>query len=634
MCGIAGIVRSGAAPPEPEVIERMCDAIIHRGPDSRGLHLDEEAGMGIQRLRIIDLETGDQPIYSEDRSVVVVLNGEIYNFRELRRSLERRGHRFATRSDTEVIVHLYEDRGVACVNDLDGMFAFALWDARERRLMLARDRMGEKPLFYAHLGRTLCFASELGALLECREVPRDVDPLALDAYFAFRYIPAPMSAFRAVKKLPAATRLVFEEGKLTLDRYWRADFSQKARGSDEELLHGLKERLRDAVQQRLVADVPVGAFLSGGIDSTAVVAEMADLSTRAVKTFSIGFDDPALDERSAARAVAQRFATDHEELVVRPSATEILPRLIRHYGEPFADATAIPTFYLSEMTRRHVTVALNGDGGDETFGGYQRYVINRHLARLGLLPHTVRSAAAGFGSRIPSNGHANSAANRLRRSLGSLGDSPVDRYRRYMTDFQGFDRRAMYTPAFAAAVSASAVPSVISRPWNQSGATDVVDLMLDVDQQTYLPDDLLFKADIATMAHSLEGRAPMLDHRFVEYAASLPVHLKVRGRSTKTGLRRLLEASVPSSIVNAPKRGFQPPLAGWLRAELRQLAYEVLADPIADNRGYFLPGRVRALLDDHVTGRADNGQAIWTLLVFELWHRTWIDRPASITGSI
>jgi asparagine synthase (glutamine-hydrolysing) len=621
MCGIVGIVRSDGPPPERHVIERMCRAIVHRGPDSRGTHLDDQAGLGIQRLAIIDVETGDQPIYNEDGSVVVVLNGEIYNFRELRRSLERRGHRFTTQSDTEAIVHLYEERGVNCVKELDGMFGLALWDARARRLLLARDRMGEKPLFYANLGGTLCFASELAALLECDEVPREVDPLALDAYFAYRYVPSPMCAFRAVRKLPAATRLVFEQGRLALDRYWRVDFSQKLSGSDEELLDGLREHLRDAVRQRLIADVPIGAFLSGGIDSTAVVATMAELSAGPVKTFSIGFDDPKLDERSAARAVADRFATNHEELLVRPAATDILPKLIRHYGEPFADATAIPTFYLSEMTRRHVTVALNGDGGDEIFGGYPRYVVNRYLAGLGRLPDWIRGAAVGIGDRITPKGQADSTANRVRRSLRSLGDSPPARYRRYMTDFQGLDRRAVYTPDFAAAVLKSDVSAVIERPWQASGAENIVDMMLDVDQQTYLPDDLLFKADIATMAYSLEGRAPMLDHRLVQYAASLPIHLKICGRRTKVGLRRLIEGSVPSAIVNAKKRGFQPPLAGWLRGDLRHMAYDVLLDPIARDRGLFSPGPVEQLLDDHVAGRADNAQAIWTLLMFELWHQ-------------
>jgi asparagine synthase (glutamine-hydrolysing) len=515
------------------------------------------------------------------------------------------------------------------VKDLDGMFAFALWDARARRLLLARDRMGEKPLFYARVGGGVCFASELAALLECRGVPRDVDPLALDAYFAFRYVPAPMCAFRTVRKLAAATRLVWEDGRLGLDRYWRADFSRKISGSDDELLEGLRERLRDAVRQRLIADVPVGAFLSGGIDSTAVVAMMAELSTGPVKTFSIGFEDPALDERSAAKIVAERFATDHTELVVRPTAIHILPRLIQHYGEPFADATAIPTFYLSEMTRRYVTVALNGDGGDETLGGYRRYVINRHLARLDAIPRPFRSAVVAASTRIPSNGRVESTANRLRRSLGSIADRPADRYLRYMTDFQGFDRGRVYSPEYADLVGNSTVPSVISTPWEQSGAADLIDVMLDVDEQTYLPDDLLFKADIATMAHSLEGRAPMLDHRFVGYAASLPVHLKVSGRQTKVALRRLLESSVPRTIVEAPKRGFRPPLSAWLRGELRDMAYDVLLDPVAQRRGYFVPDRVRQLLDEHVQLRADNGQAIWTLLMFELWHATWIDRTAS-----
>jgi asparagine synthase (glutamine-hydrolysing) len=408
-------------------------------------------------------------------------------------------------------------------------------------------------------------------------------------------------------------------------RYWHADFSRKLQGSDQELLEGLDERLHDAVRQRLIADVPLGAFLSGGLDSAAVVAVMAELSSGPVKTFSIGFDDPRLDERAPARLLAQRFGTDHQELVVQPSATEMIPRLIRHYGEPFADATAIPTFYLAEMARNSVTVALNGDGGDETLGGYRRYVINRQLARLGRTPASLRNALRSTAAWVPSSGRSDSTVSRLRRSLSSISDRPAERYTRYMTDFQGFDRRAFYTPEFAEVVAESAVPGIIAGPWSSSGATDVVDVMLDVDGQTYLPDDLLFKADVATMAHSLEARAPMLDHRFVEYAAALPTRLKVNGRQTKVALRRLLAGSVPQTIVEAPKRGFQPPLSGWLRGELRDMAYDVLLDPVARGRGYFVTGRLRRLLDDHSSGRGDHGQAIWTLLMFELWHRTWVD---------
>jgi asparagine synthase (glutamine-hydrolysing) len=626
MCGIVGYARPAGGTPSHEMLAAMCQALEHRGPDSRGIHTADGVGLGIQRLRIIDLATGDQPISNEDGTVTVVLNGEIYNYQELREALLARGHRFSTRSDTEVIVHLYEEHGVDCVRHLHGMFGFALWDTQRRRLLLARDRAGKKPLFYALRDGRLSFASELTALMQDESIPRDVDLEAADLYLAFRYIPSPHSIFKAVRKLPPAHTLVLDAEGCRIERYWQLDFGRRAEGSDEELQATLKEKFMTAVRRRMIADVPLGAFLSGGIDSSGVVAAMAAQSSQPVKTFSIGFDDPALDERELARLVARRFGTDHHELVVRPDAIEVIPKILRHYGEPFADATAVPTFYLARMAREHVTVALNGDGGDEAFAGYQRYAVALMAARAELVPRPLRRLAAGAASMVPPSGRINSTRSRIRRLGETLEMDAMERHLAYMTELQGLRRDALYTDEFREAIGTSPVRDVIERPWRGSSATDELHRMLDVDFQTYLADDLLAKVDIATMACSLEGRSPLLDHELLEYAASLPARLKIDRSEKKIALRRLLRGWVPDEVLDAPKRGFQPPLARWFRGDLSAFARDVLLDPQTHQRGYFRPEQLQRLLDEHVDGRADHSQGLWTLLLFELWHREHVDR--------
>jgi asparagine synthase (glutamine-hydrolysing) len=633
VCGIVGQVRRDGRAPSPEVLGSMCEALEHRGPDSRGVHAGEQAGLGIQRLRIIDLHTGDQPIYNEDRSVVVVLNGEIYNFQELRRGLEARGHRFATRSDTEVIVHLYEEEGPACVRSLHGMFGFALWDERERRLLVARDRLGKKPLYYAQRDGALSFASELNALMRDPEIPRDVDHRALDGFIAYRYVPAPLSAFRAVRKLPPAHTLVWQDGRIELERYWRLDYGAKRRvDSIEQVAEELREHIRRATRRRMIADVPLGAFLSGGTDSSAVVAAMAEASDRPVKTFSIGFESERFNELPRARIVAERFSTDHEEQVVKPDAVAMIPRIVRAYGEPFADSSAIPSFYLAEMTRRHVTVALNGDGGDESFAGYHRYIANSVLGRFDRLPGGARRVAARLASVVPSRGPIDSPLRRVERLGKGIGMDACERFAAYTTEFDGLDRAALYTDEYRALVEPSIVPGVIAEPWRASTADDLVDRMLDVDVSTYLPGDLLTKMDIASMAHSLEARSPLLDHEFMEYAASLPPELKLRGQERKVGLRAAFRGWVPDEILDGRKQGFELPVAEWFRTDLRGYARDVLLDRGTIDRGYFDRGYVEEILDRHASGAEDNSRGIWTLLMFELWHREFVDsaaRPAA-----
>lgn len=630
MCGIVGQARADGGRPDPELLARMCAALEHRGPDARGIHVHEGVGLGIQRLRVIDLLGGDQPIFNEDRSVAVVLNGEIYNYRELRAELQSRGHRFATAGDTETIAHLYEEDGPDFVRRLHGMFGVAVWDARRRQLVLARDRVGKKPLFYCERDGVLSFASELGALMQDREIPRDVDHRALDAYLAYQYIPAPLSAFAAVRKLPPASVLVFGQGRSAITRYWRLDYRQKLALPDErDYDEQIRAQLRRAVRARMVADVPLGAFLSGGIDSSAVVAAMAEESSRPVKTFSIGFPSDRFNELPRARLIAERFATEHEELVVEPHAIELLPKIVEHYGEPFGDSSAVPSFYLAQMTRRHVTVALNGDGGDESFAGYSHYAANLLLARLDSLPAPLRRVLGAAGGLLPSSGRIDSTLSRARRLAATIALTPAQRFAAYRTHLDGLDTDELYTPEYRELVAASSqVGAIVESPWSESLSDDPLDRMLDVDINTYLPGQLLTKIDIASMAYSLEARSPLLDHELMQFAASLPSEQKLSGSERKVAFRRALRGWIPDEILDGTKQGFVLPLSEWFRGELKDYARETLLDRAAVGRGYFRAESVARLLDRHAAGLQDNSRGIWNLLVFELWHRRFVDAPA------
>jgi asparagine synthase (glutamine-hydrolysing) len=622
MCGIAGQVRSDGAPVAEDVIARMCAAQQHRGPDSRGLHVSAGVGLGIQRLRVIDLDTGDQPVYNEDGSVVVVLNGEIYNYAELRAELRQAGHRLKTKGDTEVIAHLYEEDGVECLSRLRGMFCFALWDSSRRRLLLARDRIGKKPLFYSFQGGVLSFASELTALLEDPGVPREIDPEAIDAYLAYGYVPAPMSAYRQVRKLPPAHRLVFEQGTVTTERYWRLDYSAKRPVDDVRELHEeIRACLRASVARRLVADVPVGAFLSGGVDSSAVVAAMAEQSHEPVKTFSIGFADAGVDELPRARLVAERFSTDHHELVVDPDAVELLPKLVRHYGEPFGDHSALPCFYLAELAREHVTVALNGDGGDESFAGYQRYTSNLLAARLERLPGPLRRLIAAAGTKA-GRGAGGNGRERALRFASRLGGERQQRYLRQVSVFDADERRALYTPEFAEMTAPAEADEVLLAPWREASGAALLDQLLEVDATVYLPGDLLPKIDVATMAFSLEARSPLLDHELMELAASIPPEHKAGGVRRKIAFRDALRGWVPDPILDGPKRGFELPVAAWLRTDLAPFTREVLLGGESRDRGWMRTETVTTLIDQHQAGVVDHGRKLWALLVLELWARS------------
>jgi asparagine synthase (glutamine-hydrolysing) len=637
MCGIAGQARCDGRAVDQALLERMCEALKHRGPDSRGIHRENGVGLSIQRLAVIDLKSGDQPIYNEDRSVAVVLNGEIYNFQELRRELEAKGHSFRTQGDTEVIAHLYEEDGVDCVRRLHGMFAFAIWDASNKRLCLARDRLGKKPLLYAQRGEALSFASEMASLLQDPEVPREVDPEAIDAFLAFQYIPAPLTAFTSVRKLPPATTMVWQGGQVELSRYWNLTYRPKQKVKDvRDTYEQIREHVMEAVRRRLISDVPLGAFLSGGVDSSAVVAAMAQLSSQPVKTYSIGFEDSAFNELPRARKIAERYATDHHELIVEPKALELIPKIVQHYGEPFGDTSSVPSFLVSDAASQHVTVALNGDGGDENFGGYHHYVANLTIERFAAIPRPLRKAIGAMGAATREQGPPRKLLNRARRFAKQLAMSGSERHQHQMS--HQF-RERIYSDQFRQVVSDYTPLELLAQSWRDGSGTDLVDLMLEVDVNTILPDDLLPKIDIATMAYGLEARSPLLDHELMEFAATLPTELKIRGTETKVAFREALRPWVPSEILDGPKGGFNlPVVTSWFRGHLRGWVEDILLDRRAIDRGYFRESAIRQLIEEHGSGKADNSQALWQLVMLEMWHREFVDQapraqePSAIAG--
>jgi asparagine synthase (glutamine-hydrolysing) len=624
MCGIAGQARARHAV-DGALIEGMCDQIVHRGPDSRGTFVERNVGLGVQRLAIIDLTTGDQPVFNEDRNVVVVLNGEIYNYTELRDELLARGHRFSTRSDTEVIVHLYEELGARCVERLRGMYAFALWDRREERLLLARDRVGKKPLFYALRDGTLTFASEVRALLEDREIPRDVNLRAIASYLLFEYVPDGISAFNAVRKLPAAHTLTWQDGQVSIERYWKLAHAPSLDLPEAEAEERIREALLESTRLRLRSDVPLGALLSGGVDSSAIVAAMARTGDGTIHTFSIGFTDERYDETPYAREVADLYGTKHEEFILEPHAVDILPRLVRAYGEPFADQSAIPSLHLSEMTRRHVTVALNGDGGDEAFAGYPRYYAMELAERLRRLPHPIRMALARAGAAIGPGGRQGSLRHRATRLARAGALDTIDRYAMWVAFFDDERRFALFTPELNAELASYDAAAPLRDAYASSDAETMVERLLDVDVQTYLVGDLLVKMDIASMTYSLEVRSPFLDHELLEFVARLPTSMKLRRGETKYILKRALRPWLPEHLLTRTKRGFSIPLADWFRDELRSMPEDVLLDPHSLGRGWFREETIRALISEHRERRADHAERLWSLLVLEMWARSFVD---------
>ena len=629
MCGITGRVNFlSGAPVDPAIIREMCTLLAHRGPDGEGMHVDGPVGLGHRRLAIIDLSpAAAQPMSTPDGTLWITYNGEVYNFPDLRSELTQRGHHFRTQSDTEVILAAYREWGAECLHRLRGMFAFAIWDARTRTLCLARDRLGKKPLYYRLDADGIAFASEPKAFLAEPSFQSRPNLEAISHYLTYQYVPTPLSAFEGVRRLPPAHYLLVKDGRASVQRYWRLHYGEKRRLTEEEASAELLVLLREAVRLRLISDVPLGAFLSGGVDSSTVVALMAEHSSLPVKTFSIGFEEKEYDEVAYARLVAQRYGTDHHEFIVRPQAVEILPQLVWHYNEPYADSSAIPTYYLAHLTRQHVTVALNGDAGDENFAGYDRYVANILASRSDWVPRPARRALEGLARALPAP-RSRTWLSRSRRFLEALAEPRERRYARWLYHFDPALKAELCTEQFLQAAGGRDSVELLLEAYRASDAPDFIDATLDVDVQTYLPDDLLVKVDIATMAHGLEGRSPLLDHEVMEFAASLPSSMKLRGTIKKYIFKRAVRELVPPEIIDRPKMGFGVPLDRWFRHDLREMAYDILLSPRTLGRGYFRREVVQRLLDEHTRGVRAWHYQLWNLLMLELWHRMFIDdRP-------
>ena len=631
MCGIAGAVGSQGDVVDAEDVHRMCQTIIHRGPDDEGIYTHGPAGLGMRRLSIIDLAGGKQPIHNEDKTVWVVFNGEVYNFPELRSELEGRGHQFYTRSDTEVIVHLYEETGADCVKKLRGMFAFALYDEKRHSLLLARDRLGKKPLHYAQHNGRLLFGSEIKTILAVAPELAETNTEGLLQYFYFGYVPDPLTAFQNINKLPPGWLLEYSGEKIDVRQYWDVPgYGTQSSVSEEECLRELEHRLAEAVRVRLISDVPLGALLSGGVDSSIVVALMARASTTPVKTFSIGFHNEQFDEAKYARIVAERFGTDHHELIVDPDIEQTLNFLSGMLEEPFGDSSMLPTYHVCHMARQYVTVALSGDGGDELFAGYDRYSVIMNRKNSDWIPEWVGKIYRGvIHDRTPRGMYGR---NRVWNSLLSVRD-------RYLDDVSYLPvlhrERSVFTSEFLEA--AAMLPDPLKRfqdYYDSAPAGDTLSRLMYLDIKSYLAGDILTKVDRMSMATSLEVRVPMLDHIFVEWAAGLPKQWKFRNGARKYILKKLADRlGIPSELLHRPKRGFQLPLVDWMRSELKQQFFQVLLESRTLQRGYFRPRAVQSIVNEHLSGRRNHSGILWRMLVLELWHRNFLEGKAYATRS-
>lgn len=627
MCGIVGWVDFAGQRPEEvrPLLEKMARILKHRGPDEEGFYLDHLAALGHRRLSIIDLSGGRQPMGDEASGAQIVFNGEIYNFRELRGELSELGHRFLTDSDTETILRAYLEWGPACLHRLRGMFAFAIWDPSRRRLFMARDRLGKKPLYYWQKGNLFAFASEIKALLELPGVERRLNPLALDCYFSLGYIPSPRTIFSEIKKLPPAHYLLLSEGRLEVHRYWRIDFNPQRR-SPSEALSEFWDLFREAVSCRLISEVPLGAFLSGGIDSPLVVAMMVRALSEPVLTNSIGFDDPRLNELPVARQVAEHLGTRHREFTVRPQVAEILPRLAWHFDEPLADSSAVPTYYVCLMARKNVTVALSGDGGDEGFGGYTfRYLPHLWESRLrSWLPLPLRGVTFSLLGGVYPRSARLPRPLRLKTFLQNLAVSDARAFYQDLVWLPEEIRQQIYSQRFHRELAGFSPFEIVVPIYQEVEHLDPVSRCQYVDLHLYLPEDVLVKVDRMSMAVSLEVRCPLLDHRLLEFAATLPLDLRVDGKRGKILLRRAAEEVLPPAVVNRPKQGFSIPEADWLRGELRPLLEKTFEDVDSLLWGYLILPRVEDLWRRHLSGRENHSVFLWGLLMFSLWERHYL----------
>ena len=613
------VYRDRQKPVDGDALQRMNDAMRHRGPDDAGYHLAEGVGLAMRRLSIIDLVSGSQPIYNEDRSLAIVFNGEIYNHAELRTQLIARGHNYRTRTDTETILHAYEEYGEECPRKLNGMFAFAIWDSRKELLFVARDRIGIKPLYYYQDGEQLIFASELKSILQQRDVPRNIDRKSLDTFLTFEYIPRSYSIFQDIHKLLPAHYLIYERGKITIRPYWHLSF-QASEESEEQLAEQFVALLTDAVKIRLMSDVPLGAFLSGGLDSSSVVALMSRSSDNGVKTFSIGFADKTYNELPYARRVAQVFATEHHEEFINPDIVDLTAKLIHHLDEPLGDFSIFPTFLVSEMARRHVKVVLSGDGGDELFAGYDTYIADRLARKFSCLPRFLRAnCLAAIADQLRPSEKKKGLRNRIKR-FAEGARLPADlQHVRWMIFLQNAEKQRLYSSDFLRDLGDFDAHDLMLEQFASCNSNDPLDQQQYVDIHTYLVDDILVKVDRMSMATSLEARVPFLDYRFVEFAATVPSHLRLRGKTSKYLLKRAMTDILPIEIIQRNKEGFSIPIKNWMKKELKPMMLDALSPASIKKSGFFDSNTVQSLIHEHLQGRENHSHRLWALMVFQLW---------------
>jgi asparagine synthase (glutamine-hydrolysing) len=626
MCGIHGILNLNGDPVSSALLAAMGRVTAHRGPDDEGLYVDKECSIGMRRLSIIDLSGGHQPISNAAGTLWVVCNGEIYNFRELRSELQGRGCQFKTSSDTEVIVHLYAEYGDEFVHRLNGMYGFALWDARRRRLLIGRDRLGIKPVYVARSATRLAFASEAKALLELPGIEPQLDTGGLRSYLNLGYCAAPLSMFKGIEKLPPATLMIVENGRVDTRRYWRIPSRVDRSVPEREWVDRVRHRLEESVRMQMVSDVPIGAFLSGGIDSSTVVGYMAAHSDRPIRTYAIGFQggeaDAFYNELPYARRVSELFGTEHREIVVKPDVAILLPRLLWHMDEPVADTAFLTTYLVSEFARHDVKVILSGVGGDELFGGYRRYLGNHYQAQFERLPGWMRRAATAVGERLPSDRHS-ALLNLTRLAKGFLETSELPLEERYGAYVQVFP---LDTVNELLEMTPADNHDLIARAFDSASGDDALNRMFAVDAETQLPDDLLMLTDKMSMATSLECRVPLLDHELVELAAAIPEQTKIRGGRLKHVMKEAAAGLLPRDILDRKKRGFGTPMGAWLRKELAPLVRDLLGERVLKQRGLFRPGVVRELVAAHHGNRLDGTDRLLTLINFEVWARIYLDR--------
>jgi asparagine synthase (glutamine-hydrolysing) len=627
MCGICGIInRDFRVPVNAAIVKKMNDAIIHRGPDDEGQHVKQNVGLGMRRLSIIDLVTGAQPIYNEDKTVVIVFNGEIYNHDVVRSELEKKGHHFRTNADTEVIIHAYEEFGVDCVKKLNGMFAFSIWDERKKRLFIARDRIGIKPLYYYVDEKRIVFGSEIKSILQVPEVPREVDRKALDTFLTFEYIPSPSSIFKGIYKLPAGHWLLFENGQIKTEKYWFLDYKASPKNEDQ-LAEELREILLDAVKVRLMSDVPLGSFLSGGLDSSSIVAMMSKSMSTPVKSFSIGFDDSTYNELPYARAVAKHFNTDHFEEIIKPNAVELTEKIIGQLDEPFGDFSVFPTYLVSQMARKHVTVVLSGDGGDELLAGYDTYIAEKIAKRYARLPSFFRNGFVGpIINSVPPTDKKKGLVNKAKRFIEGTNLPKELQHVRWMIFLQEAEKQLLYTKNFGQELNDHDPYQFILEKIDQISSTEPLDQQEYIDIKTYLVDDILVKVDRMSMAVSLEARVPLLDHRFVEFAATIPGPMRLKEKRTKHILKKAMTGILPDYIINRGKEGFSIPIKNWMKNELYPMMMDALSESNVKDAGFFEPKYVTQLVNEHLKGSENHSHRLWALMMFHMWRDIYLKR--------